>query len=98
MMTIGPVTFFPIDCAMHGAVQIKTRRGWLVLFPPIRSYGHWWKSHGYWSPNATPWHHAMIPLWGCRKSTECVCGRVDCTAPKFSQEYYDEAYGQERER
>ena len=53
--TIGPVTLYPLRCAMHGAVNIRTRWGKLCLKPPTYVFGRWWPWYAYLSPNATPW-------------------------------------------
>lgn len=53
--TIGPVTMYAFDTAMHGAINIATPWGYLCFAWP-RLGG--WERHGayaYLSPNATPW-------------------------------------------
>lgn len=60
-MRVGPVTFYPLRCAMHGAVNISTRRwGYVCFKPPTRVFGKWWPWYFYLSPNATPWGSTLI--------------------------------------
>ena len=48
------VTIFGAN-AMHWAVNIRTRGGYLCFNLPIRCFGVWWPLYAYFSPNATPW-------------------------------------------
>lgn len=48
---LGPITLYPFDSAMHGAINIRTRLGFLCVQPPSKHWG-WYV---YLSPNATPW-------------------------------------------
>lgn len=59
-MRIGPVTLYSLRCAMHGAVNIDTRWGYLCLKPPTKAWGKWWPWYVYLSPNATPWGATFI--------------------------------------
>lgn len=41
--------------AMHGAIDISTRRwGWVCFQPPFWMHGKWWPWKFYVSPNGTP--------------------------------------------
>lgn len=71
----------PRDCAMHGAVELACFGGWLVVFPPVTACGVRRYFHAYWSPNATPWHHGMRPLWRVPRPKFCACGEVACPIP-----------------
>lgn len=44
-------TWYPLACAMHGAINIHTPWGYLCL---RRTVGPW-RWYAYLSPNATPW-------------------------------------------
>ena len=58
---IGRVTFYPFRSAMHGAVNIQTKRWGFVCFkPPTRAFGKWWPWYFYLSPNATPWAATLL--------------------------------------
>ena len=81
-------TIYPTNCAMHGAVEIKCFGGWLVFFPPIKSFGEWQKLRCYWSPNATPWHHDMVPIICTKYPMDCSCGAMDCPIPRQAVKYY----------
>ena len=52
------VTVYGIN-AMHIALEISTRWGYVCFHPPFRWYGHWWPWYFYISPNATPWASTM---------------------------------------
>lgn len=55
-MTLGRLTIYPLRCAMHGAVNYRTKRWGYVCFRlPSYSRGSWWPWYFYLSPNATPW-------------------------------------------
>ena len=55
-MNIGPITFYPISSAMHGAINISTRRWGFVCF----KIGWRWPSYFYLSPNGTPWGATLL--------------------------------------
>ncbi len=40
--------------AMHWAVNISTRWGYICFRLPLRCFGKWWPLYFYVSPNATP--------------------------------------------
>lgn len=42
--------------AMHVAVNIHTRWGWLCFHPTFRVFGKWWPGYLYLSPDATPYN------------------------------------------
>jgi hypothetical protein len=49
------VHVFPSRCAMHGAINVRTKRwGWVCFHPPLRSFGAWWPGYFYCSPDGTP--------------------------------------------
>jgi hypothetical protein len=75
---------YPKDSAMHGAWELRCFAGWLVLFPPVYACGERQRFRAYWSPNATPWHHRMVPLWGTRKPADCSCGEPGCPTPRWT--------------
>lgn len=59
------VSIYPLRSAMHGAVNVWTRRwGYVCFKPPTRAFGAWWPWYFYLSPNATPW--ALTLLLGAR--------------------------------
>lgn len=71
------VKIFPLRCAMHGAINIRTDRwGYICFKPPTYVFGQWWGWYFYLSPNATPW--ASTLLWGKRafSSSERMMARV----------------------
>ena len=72
---------YPNDSAMHGAWELRCFGGYLVVFPPVRSFGQRQRLRAYWSPNATPWHHGMVPLVRLRRSVDCACGETTCPCP-----------------
>ncbi len=55
----GPVTVYGKN-AMHWAMNIHTRYGYLCLHPTVKLWGQWWPWYAYLSPNATPW----AATWG----------------------------------
>ena len=59
----GPVTIYG-ENAMHWAVNIKTRGGWLCFRLPLRSFGTWWPLYCYHSPDAMP---GRATWWGWGK-------------------------------
>ena len=49
------VFVYPFRSAMHGAIDIRTKRwGWVCFKPPTRAFGRWWPWYFYVSPDATP--------------------------------------------
>lgn len=55
------VTVYPLRSAMHGAVNVWTRRwGYVCFKPPTYVFGRWWSWYFYVSPNATPWAATFI--------------------------------------
>jgi len=60
--SIGPVVFYGRN-AMHFAVNIKTRWGFVCFKPPTRCFGVWWPAYFYVSPDATPQHPQCFG-WG----------------------------------
>jgi hypothetical protein len=77
---------YPRASAMHGAWELWCFGGYLLVFPPVRSCGERQRLRAYWSPNATPWHHGMVPLWGTRKPTDCSCDEPGCPMPRWASE------------
>lgn len=61
MIHLGPVTVYPLRSAMHGAVNIRTKRwGYICFKLPTRAFGRWWPGYLYLSPNGTPWGATLI--------------------------------------
>ena len=60
MINIGPITLYGLRTAMHGAINIKTRWGFLCFKTPTKVFGRWWPAYLYLSPNATPWASTML--------------------------------------
>ena len=58
-IVIGPLTIYGFN-AMHVALNLKTRWGYLCFHPTIRFYYANWPWYLYLSPNATPW----AATWG----------------------------------
>ena len=57
----GRVTIYPLRSAMHGAINVWTKRwGYVCFKPPTYVYGRWWPWYFYLSPNATPWGATLI--------------------------------------
>jgi len=75
---------YPRDSAMHGAIEIRCFGGWLVVFPPVRAFGIRQQWRAYWSPNATPWHHGMVPLFRSRRPVDCSCEESTCPIPRYN--------------
>ena len=46
--------------AMHVAVNINTKWGFVCFHPPMKCYGKWWPWYLYISPNGTP----TYATWG----------------------------------
>lgn len=61
-LTIGPVTIYG-ENAMHWAVVIDTRWGYLSFRLPLRCFGAWWSMYCFLSPDATP-KRATKWFWG----------------------------------
>jgi hypothetical protein len=59
--SIGPVTFYRFETAMHGAVNISTKRWGVICFawPRLGGYRDW-PAYFYLSPNATPWASTLM--------------------------------------
>lgn len=53
-VSLGPVTIYGAN-AMHWAVNVRTRWGWVCWRLPLPYGGQWWPLYFYVSPNATPW-------------------------------------------
>ena len=53
------ITIFGFN-AMHVALEIKIKNGWLLIHPPVYCFGKWWKWYIYYSPNGTP----NQAIWG----------------------------------
>lgn len=60
----GSIAFFVFEWrvviygfnAMHGAINIKTKKwGYICFHPPFKCFEQWWPWYFYFSPNATPW-------------------------------------------
>lgn len=55
MKRILGITFYSRNSGMHGAVEFHTRRwGWIVVQPPVWSFGRFSRPCMYASPDATP--------------------------------------------
>jgi hypothetical protein len=72
-LSFGPFVIYGQN-AMHWAVNIRIRGGYLCFRLPLLCFGRWWPLYAYWSENATPWHHSCVGF-GHDKSS-CVCD--DC--------------------
>ena len=57
-LCIGPIIIYGRN-AMHFAVNIETRWGWICFKPITRCFGVWWPSYFYISKDATPHNY-----WG----------------------------------
>jgi hypothetical protein len=58
---IGCVTMYAFDTAMHGAVNVHTRRWGAVCFAWPRLGGRRsWPAYFYLSPNCTPWASTLL--------------------------------------
>lgn len=69
-MTVGPVTFYGRN-AMHYAINVETRFGYVCVRPPLTCFGVWWPVYAYVSENATPWHHTARGIGA--EPDDCVC-------------------------
>lgn len=65
-VSAGPIVLFPLRCAMHGAMNIRSRWGYLCIKLPCYVFGRWWPGYIYASPNATPW----AAWWGLGRGFE----------------------------
>jgi hypothetical protein len=63
-MNIGPITIYGAN-AMHYAINIKSKRGYICFRLPLRCFGRWWPLYFYVSPDATP-SSATFWLYGRR--------------------------------
>lgn len=63
-ITLGPVTLYG-ENAMHWAINIRTKRGFLCFRLPVRCFGTWWPMYCYLSPDATP---RSATWWGWGRS------------------------------
>lgn len=54
MLGFGNFYIYPRDTAMHGAIEFRTPWGWVVIQPPVVSYGQRQRWFAYLSPDATP--------------------------------------------
>lgn len=55
------ITVYPLESAMHGAIEIWTKRyGYICFKLPTYVWGRWWPWYFYVSPNATPWGATLI--------------------------------------
>lgn len=52
--TVLGVTFYPLQSAMHGAMEFHTRWGYVCFKLPNRPWGKWTPGYLYISPDATP--------------------------------------------
>ena len=52
-LNVGPITIYGRN-AMHWAVNIRSKWGWICFRLPFRCFGRWWPLYFYISPNATP--------------------------------------------
>ena len=59
-ISLGPVTIFG-ENAMHWAVVIETRTGYLSFRLPLRCFGAWWPLYCFHSPDGTP---SKAKWWG----------------------------------
>jgi len=82
-LTIGRVTLYGRN-AMHFAVNIVICGGYLCFRLPVTCFGRWWPLYAYWSPNATPWHHATRGF-GEITPDDCVCDECrQCARGRFA--------------
>jgi len=81
-VNIGPITIYG-ENAMHWAVNISTRWGYLCFRLPICCYGVWWPLYCYLSPNATP-GSATWWGWGYRH----FAPRLSCKERGLSKKDY----------
>jgi hypothetical protein len=54
-ISIGPITVYGYN-AMHVAVNIRTRWGYICFHPTWKVFGEWWKWYFYISEDATPYN------------------------------------------
>ena len=59
-ISLGPVTIFG-ENAMHWAVVIETRTGYLSFRLPLRCFGAWWPLYCFHSPDGMP---SKATWWG----------------------------------
>jgi hypothetical protein len=53
-ITLGPLTIYGLN-AMHVALNLETRWGWICFHPTWRVFGKWWPWYFYISSDATPY-------------------------------------------
>jgi hypothetical protein len=58
-INIGPITIYG-ENAMHWAVDIRSRWGYVCFRLPFRCFNRWWPLYFYISPNATPQQATFI--------------------------------------
>ena len=58
-ISIGPITIYG-ENAMHWAINIKSKWGFICFRLPFRCYGIWWSLYFYISPNGTPQESTFI--------------------------------------
>jgi hypothetical protein len=66
--------------------DVRTPCGWLVVNAGY--FGRPVRLRVYWSPNATPWHHAARKIVGRAPDRECVCSPA-CLQRKFGPAWTD---------
>ena len=54
-INIGPITIYGYN-AMHFAVNIETRWGYICFHPTLICFGRWWRWYFYISKDATPYN------------------------------------------
>lgn len=54
-VSIGPVVIYGWN-AMHVAINVNTRWGWVCFHPTMRIFGYWWPWYFYVSRDATPYN------------------------------------------
>lgn len=64
--------------AMHWAIQIHTKRyGFIIFTLPIKTFGKYFGSHIYFSPNGTPWASTYYKsLWGENNVKEEITAKI----------------------
>ena len=62
-LNLGPITIYGAN-AMHWAINISTRWGYVCFRLPFRCFGKWWPLYFYVSPDSTPQGATfIIPKW-----------------------------------
>lgn len=64
--------------AMHWAIQIRTKKyGYIVFTLPVKTFGIYYGSHIYFSPNGTPWASTYYKsLWKENCKSEEIRARI----------------------